>query len=73
MYLHGEEMEMRAEIDCIWIGRPFVARNVGADQKRIGNRSVSGNTRKSGSSDNYNRKRTKRKAETSQQILLFLT
>ena len=26
---------MRAEIDCIWIERPFVAENAGADQKRI--------------------------------------
>ena len=26
-------MERRAEIDCIWIKRPFVVGNVGADQK----------------------------------------
>ena len=28
-------MERREENDCIWIERPFVAENDGADQKRI--------------------------------------
>ena len=35
MYLHGEDdRDLRGD-DCIWIERPFVAENVGADQKRI--------------------------------------
>ena len=35
MYLHGEDDRDLREDDCIWIERPFVAGNVGADQKRI--------------------------------------
>ena len=35
MYLHGEDDREAREDDCIWIERPFVAENVGADQKRI--------------------------------------
>ena len=31
----ARKMEMREEDDCIWIERPFVAENVGADQRRI--------------------------------------
>ena len=35
MYLHGEDDREARGDDCIWIERPFVAENVGADQKRI--------------------------------------
>ena len=28
-------IEKREENDCVWIERPFVAENAGADQKRI--------------------------------------
>ena len=35
MYLHGEDDRGTRGDDCVWIERPFVAENVGADQKRI--------------------------------------
>ena len=35
MYLHGEDDREARGDDCIWIERPFVAENAGADQKRI--------------------------------------
>ena len=35
MYLHGEDDRGTRGDDCVWIERPFVAENVGTDQKRI--------------------------------------
>ena len=36
MYLHDEDdKDEGGDSDCIWIKRPFVARNAGADQRRI--------------------------------------